>query len=325
MSAGAITGRASAGAGLVPIGVDTLLPIGALEFDLYIRPSPETPPCLYRESSYPLEQEDLDRLAAQGVDRLYIPAAKSGAYQTYLREVVVKNEELRPAQRFVLLKKANRSLFEAAFRSTKATAMIEFAEEFGEQLVDVVCHRETMLYRLFSVMDHDYYTYTHVTNVAAYAVSLAHWLHIRKPADLTSIAMGALLHDFGKRHIPVAVLNKKDRLDPQERVVMQGHVTAGFDELSRRDDVEWGQLMMVYQHHERVNGRGYPVGVTAREIEPWARICAIADVFDALTSERPYRRPDPIDAVQEFLQDRAGTDFDREMVRCWVSRLRAAN
>ncbi len=134
-----------------------------------------------------------------------------------------------------------------------------------------------------------------------------------------------MLHDLGKRHVPPAILNKPERLTPDERSIVRQHVDAGFEELCMRDDVEWSQLAMVYQHHERLNGRGYPVGLVLDEIHPWARICAIADVFDALTSARPYRRADPLDDVLEYLQDRAGTDFDREMVRCWVTRLHAVN
>lgn len=211
------------------------------------------------------------------------------------------------------------------FRSGLAERMVQFADEFGRQVLDVVCRRETVLYHLFSVMDHDYLTYTHLTNVCTYSVALADRLGVRRAGEVASIAAGAMLHDYGKRHVPPAILNKPDRLTPNERDVVREHVAAGFDSLCRRADVDWGQLMMVYQHHERINGRGYPVGAVGGEIHPWAKICAIADVFDALTSSRPYRPPDPVEDVLEYLQDRAGSDFDREMVRCWVTRLRAAN
>jgi HD-GYP domain-containing protein (c-di-GMP phosphodiesterase class II) len=323
-SQGIIEGK-TVPSGLVGIAVETLLPRDALDFDIYIWPSADSPPVLYREANYPLEEVDLDRLLSQGVHVVYIPAAKCRSYQQYLRKVVLRNSRLRPTQRFMLLKKANRAVFESAFRSGVPGRMMEFAEEFGRQLWEVVCDREMVLTHLFAVMDHDYLTYTHLTNVCTYSVALAHWLGIRRPGDIEAIAAGALLHDYGKRHVPPAILNKRDRLTPSEREIIRQHVVAGFTAFCSQENIQWGQLMMLYQHHERLNGRGYPVGLTGEEIHPWAKICAIADVFDALTSARPYRPPDPLEDVLEYLQQRAGNDFDPEMVRCWVAKICPTN
>jgi HD-GYP domain-containing protein (c-di-GMP phosphodiesterase class II) len=82
--------------------------------------------------------------------------------------------------------------------------------------------------------------------------------------------------------------------------------------------------MMVYQHHERLDGSGYPAGITTDDIHPWAKICAVADVFDALTCQRPYRRPMPVKDVCLYLTKHAGTWFDRDIVTCWIDHVRAA-
>lgn len=311
--------------GLVAIAVETLLPRETLDFDLYIWPSADSPPVLYREANYPLDEADLQRLLSQGVHTLYIPTAKCRQYQQYLRKVVLRNRRLRPPQRFLLLKKANRAIFESVFRSGIPKQMVQFAEEFGRQLWQLITDRETILNHLFSVMDHDYLTYTHLTNVCTYSVALAHWLGITRAGEIGAIAAGALLHDYGKRYVPPAILNKMDRLTPNERQLIQQHVVAGFTAFCHQEEVQWGQLMMIYQHHERLNGRGYPVGLVGPEIHPWAKICAIADVFDALTSARPYRPPDPVEDVLEYLNHRAGSDFDPEMVRCWTMKIAAKN
>jgi HD-GYP domain-containing protein (c-di-GMP phosphodiesterase class II) len=89
-----------------------------------------------------------------------------------------------------------------------------------------------------------------------------------------------------------------------------------------REDVTWGGLMTVHQHHERVDGRGYPARLTGDEIHELARICAIADVFDARLSDRSYHRALPLADVLEYLESQAGRAFDREMVRCWTSAAR---
>lgn len=311
--------------GLVAIPVETLGPRDILDFDLYLCPSGDNAPVLYREAKNPLEESDLAGLSSQGVQTVYIPADQCRSYQRYLRKVVLRNGRLRPPQRFALLKKANRAIFESAFRSGVPTRMIDFAEEFGRQLGEVVCDRDTVLAHLLSVMDHDYLTYTHLTNVCTYTVALAHWLGMTRPGEIGMIAVGALLHDYGKRHVPPVILNKMDRLTPSEREIIRGHVLAGFAAFCVQETVQWGQLMMIYQHHERINGRGYPVGLTGEEIHPWAKMCAIADVFDALTSVRPYRPANPVEDVLEYLQERAGSDFDSEMVRCWFMKICPSN
>ncbi len=85
-----------------------------------------------------------------------------------------------------------------------------------------------------------------------------------------------------------------------------------------REDLSWGQLMMVYQHHERMDGKGYPVQSVDDEIHEWARICAVADVFHALTSKQPYRKASPITEALGFIEEQSGTHFGAEIVECWV-------
>jgi HD-GYP domain-containing protein (c-di-GMP phosphodiesterase class II) len=104
--------------------------------------------------------------------------------------------------------------------------------------------------------------------------------------------------------------------------LIRRHPSAGYQELARRDDVTWGQLMMIYQHHERLDGTGYPAAVDCGEIHPWAKVCAVADVFDALTCHRPYRKGLPVPDVCQYLQEHAHTWFDNEIVACLTTQLR---
>jgi tricorn protease len=94
--------------------------------------------------------------------------------------------------------------------------------------------------------------------------------------------------------------------------------------VASRDDLTWAQLMVVYQHHERLDGTGYPAGLEANEIHPWARLCAVADVFDAMTCHRPYRKAAGSKVACEHLKQRAGTAFDAEAVKYWTSQVGAA-
>jgi HD-GYP domain-containing protein (c-di-GMP phosphodiesterase class II) len=141
--------------------------------------------------------------------------------------------------------------------------------------------------------------------------------------SLAELAAGALLHDIGKRHIPPHVLNKPGKLSDDEWELVREHPTSGFRELVARDDLTWPQLMMVYQHHERLDGSGYPAGIHGDEMHPWARYCAVVDVFDALTCQRPYRRAVPVPEVCDYLTKHAGVWFDAEAVACWVAHIRS--
>ena len=90
------------------------------------------------------------------------------------------------------------------------------------------------------------------------------------------------------------------------------------NERGRRGDLTWDQLMLIYQHHERLNGSGYPVGLCGDEVHEWARICAVADVFDAMTSDRPYRKPDSVEEACGLFV-RFSEEYDKEMVECWIA------
>ncbi len=170
-------------------------------------------------------------------------------------------------------------------------------------------------------MTHDYTTFSHATNVAANSVLLARSSGINAQQDLLSIAQGALLHDLGKRFVHKRTLQKHGPLSTAERAAIRQHPARGFETLCLCPDgiVSWDHLMMVYQHHERWDGSGYPVGLVGTEIHPWARICAIADVFDALTHDRAYHGARDYDKVLAYLDRQAGREFDQELVRCLTS------
>jgi HD-GYP domain-containing protein (c-di-GMP phosphodiesterase class II) len=170
---------------------------------------------------------------------------------------------------------------------------------------------------LFRLARHDFNTFTHVTNVAGYAVILSEHLGLCDEAGLEQIATAAILHDIGKRFIPAAILTKPAKLDPEERAIIETHPQRGYEELCERPDMTFEQLMMVYQHHERMDGKGYPVGLRGQEIHPWGRMLAVVDVFDAMTAVRPYRRPATAQEAMQYIRQSSGTHFDPEVVACW--------
>ena len=133
------------------------------------------------------------------------------------------------------------------------------------------------------------------------------------PAELKILHRGGLLHDIGKIGISAMVLDKPGKLTPEEFNQMKGHVGLGariLEPISGFADL----LPIVLYHHERYDGTGYPEGLAGEKIPLHARIFAVADVYDALISDRPYRPGMPHDQVLNFLREKAGSQFDPKIV-----------
>jgi len=309
--------------GYLPIATASLCPASVLDCDLFI----QRPGCAYAElfrgSTYPLVAADIEQLHSDGVDHLYIRSDDANAYRDYLCKHVLHDNSIPPAARMQALREVTRVAFQDALTASDCDRMVSVASEFGGDLASVVAERSIAFGELFTTLEHDYYTFTHVCNVSVYCTVLAHLLGTTDATALGEFGAAALLHDIGKRHIPAHILNKPGKLTDAEWELIREHPTTGFREVATREDLTWAQLMVIYQHHERLDGSGYPCGIPGEEIHPWAKICAVVDVFDALTCHRPYRGPMPRKDVCDYLDKYAGVWFDGQMVACWTAHVRS--
>jgi HD-GYP domain-containing protein (c-di-GMP phosphodiesterase class II) len=107
-------------------------------------------------------------------------------------------------------------------------------------------------------------------------------------------------------------------LDLEELAIIRRHPQLGFEKLAPQPDLNIGILMMTYQHHERIDGSGYPCSVPDLEIHPWAKLCAIVDVFEAITSDRPYLVPCSVESALNFMESGRDKQFDGDMLDVWV-------
>ncbi len=156
-------------------------------------------------------------------------------------------------------------------------------------------------------------THGHSSRVAEYATTLANAAGM-DPSNATSVELGALLHDVGKVAVPDSVLNKPGPLTPEEWVVMRRHSAAGERLLSTME-FPWDIATMVRHHHEAWDGSGYPDNLSGEGI-PWmARVLCVADVFDALTTARPYRDAYDTKDAMEIMDEMSGSTLDPELYR----------
>ena len=309
-------------AGYMPVQVEMLRRLQHSNVDLHIQYEADCEPVLYYRAGCPLEADQASRLIETGIRQIFVRADEFHRFASHLLESVdshSEHEAVPPAERFAVLQLAMAVEIEHAARLVDCGPYVAVADKLGRELTSMLVNNNVLPRDLFRLARHDFNTFTHITNVASYGVLLAERLGLCDGSEFEALAKAAILHDIGKRFIPVSILQKPAKLDPEERAIIETHPQRGYEELCARDDMTHEQLMMVYQHHERFDGKGYPVGFQGEEIHPWARMLAVVDVFDAMTGTRPYRRPGTAAEAMDYISRSAGTHFDPEMVACWTS------
>ena len=200
--------------------------------------------------------------------------------------------------------------------SIENVSLFESRKRMFESLIDALAE---------SIESRDPLTAGHSENVMRYAVRIAEYMQL-PPGQVEAIKYAALLHDYGKIAIPDSVLRKPgpERLTDEEYATIKKHVGYTGKILSRIDFEEGLRDVPTYatQHHERASGKGYPLGLKLEEISLGGRIIAVADVYEALTSERHYRSPLEPEAAFAILLEGIGSDFDREPVMALRQYLR---
>ncbi len=166
----------------------------------------------------------------------------------------------------------------------------------------------------------DPYTSGHQARVAKLARSIAQQMGLSEE-EMQVIHLAGLVHDLGKISIPAEILSKPGRLNAIEFSLIKLHPQSGYDIL-KGIDFSWPIAQMVLQHHERMDGSGYPLGLKGEEILPGARILAVADVFEAMSSHRPYRPGLGVDAALEEIIRARGTTYDAQVVDACVALFR---
>ncbi len=225
--------------------------------------------------------------------------------------------------RFALLQIAYAEELERLFCKARMEQYVALAQKVGKQLSALLQQGKVSILKLHFHAHHNSANYTHVTNVAAYAIILAQILQPSTPEELDRIAIGCLVHEVGKLHLPQSLLTKKGRLSAHDHQELESIPQLAYEALCEFEDLDFGQLMMAYQQHERVDGTGYPVRYLAEDIHPWAKLLAVVDVFDAMTNDREYRSAKNLRDVLVHLADRSKTHFAPEVVLCMITNFQS--
>lgn len=174
-------------------------------------------------------------------------------------------------------------------------------------------HKEINNCHLTEIKTYDNYTYIHSLNTCVIALFFGVQLNYTR-SMLMDLGTGTLLHDIGKTKIPKEVLNKSGRLNDEEFDIMRQHSQLGYQLLEKIDYINDRSKRIVLEHHERIDGSGYPKGINGKKISKFAKVAAISDVYDAIVSDRVYRKGIGGNEAYEFILGGAGTLFDWELV-----------
>ena len=187
-------------------------------------------------------------------------------------------------------------------------------------LADAVNQNRSALMALTAMRSYDNYTFTHMVNVSILTMAQARALGVEGRL-LREFGVSALMHDIGKVKTPKEILNKPDRLTDEEFVIMRRHTVDGAEILRRTAEMPILSPVIAFEHHLRLDGTGYPFGVKRHSLNLGTMLCSIADVYDAMRSQRAYQQAYPTDRILAVLKRNDGAQFDQHLVRRFTQLL----
>jgi putative nucleotidyltransferase with HDIG domain len=204
------------------------------------------------------------------------------------------------------------TIWDSAHTESKPDATV--ARTMIDGLAQAVSQNRTALMVLTTLKNYDNYTFTHMVNVSILTMGQARALGI-EGSLLRELGLAGLMHDIGKVKTPLEVLNKPDKLTSEEFTIMKRHTVDGAEILRATPDIPTLAPVVAFEHHLRLDGTGYPEDAKRTTLNLGTMLCSIADVYDAMRSQRAYQEANPTDRILEVLKRKDGQQFDRHLVR----------
>ena len=255
-------------------------------------------------------RKDIDKMMDWGLTRVSVESRESGIPRALLDDTFpMATAALEPAEtispdlmealhdtgvapdcRAAAVNACTKRVMKRLMENTPDEETISAAKNGFYEVIDCILDEDHLNHYLLSIRDYDTYTYSHSVNVGVLSLLVARKFFGHSDRhDLRELGIGFFLHDLGKIRINPDVIMKDGLLTDEEITEMRRHPLYGFDILKEANQLTTESKLIVLEHHEREDGRGYPYGLYGSEIHEYARICALVDMYDALTSDRPYR------------------------------------
>ena len=274
----------------------------------------------------PLEEFHIEGLKKIGVNGIYIregtedevtapeePKISAAAQKVYEK---VRVED--PAKVTISESVRNRVAqgIQYLYQDTQSADFTNASKSITDDLMKAISDNDAVAVDISALKVSDEYTFKHSVDVATMSMIVGRKYGLNDK-QVYEIGITGLLHDIGKSKIPNEILNKAGKLTDEEFELMKQHSVFGYHILESKEDLSKEVKLGVLQHHEKANGGGYPMKVTAEKITLFARIISIADIYDALVTERPYKKPfSPRDAVEMIMS--MTEELDINIMRCFM-------
>ncbi len=306
----------------IPISLESLCLDTLTNFEIYVLPTSEREPILYRARNLKFTETVRKRLLEHDVERVYIRSSDRDNYQEYIErnlDRIVSDETIETKAKAEIVYSSATFLMQRLFKTPRASENIRRSEQLVLNTVGFVLRDESAFRNLLAVTSYDYQTYTHSVNVYVYCVALAQRAGVAETSDqLVVLGTGALLHDIGKSLIDRRIVTKRGPLNEEEWAIIKRHPGYGVEILHETGGIPEDGYAVVSQHHERCDGSGYPEGLRAATIHPYAKVAAVADVFDAMTTRRVYRDAVGTFTALQIMKTDMSTGLDQHIFREFV-------
>ncbi len=304
----------------MPLGV--MQPGTAAPVDLYIDFGTGAGLVLYKRCGAALNEETRGRLMEHGVGTLFLSKLDEPAYRRYIEdnlENIIRDDLLPAEETSRLVYDSSSRVMSEVFEDPRSGSQLQRARRMVEATVLTLMKDPGALWTMASVASHDYYTYTHCVNVGMFMAAAAREvLGVDSHQELNEICLGGLLHDIGKTEVPEAILNKPGRLTDEEFAVVKRHPTDGLSLVLEHQRLANVTGHIIGHHHESFSGGGYPAGRPEADMPTEVRLASIVDVYDALTTNRPYAKArTPFEALEMMMGQMEGK-FDPNLLKAFV-------
>ena len=290
-------------------------------FEVYFRPGLEQPLVLYCKRNTAFTRESRKRLEDNNVCQVYVRQEQRGEYNRYLAEnlaEIMADQGLSVEEKTSILYDSAQAVVQDAFEQPQTVEKVRRGKDVARYAVDFIRSEDFLLDHFLRTIACDYYLYTHSVNVSAYSVVLGLHSGFQDQACLRELANGGLFHDVGRGALPDELQQKTGPLSNEEWDLIRGHPVEGHRILSELGNLGEIALDVVLRHHERTDGSGYPDGLAGDEISPFVRISAIADVFDALTSDRFHQKSMTTFEALMLMKTELARELDPDLLNTFV-------
>jgi len=237
----------------------------------------------------------------------------------------LSDKEVPIEARTEILRNASVSMVEELFNSMDILKDKERLNNLTENMVDFLTSNNGILFNLLSLSSHDFYTYRHSVDVSIYNVMFAKFIGITNKKQLNIYAQAGLFHDLGKSKVSDKIINKKGPLSDEEWKVMKSHPKHSADILKEIYGLHQNIIDASLYHHEKIDGTGYPFGLSGDKIPFIGRLTAISDIFSALTTHRSYSKARSIYEALSFMTENLKGKVDKNLLKKFIKMFKVEN